>query len=175
MIGLDVNLSIYKMRGDKAGPALTQYRDCIDVAVKLAFALDETKENMQFDPDPVKAQTQMKTLAAAKLISNNTVFDSKFTQEWGQARIKQSSDMKIVDLFAKIEAGIDQKIQKISKCLGAIVSGKVKPKGFKPINDTYDPKKSLQTIETELDTYVKDLDNKAELQVVCGEVINDNF
>ncbi len=82
----------------------SQWRDCIDIAVKLAFGFNNTK---------IIYKTVDEIIASdiAKRISNNPDIDRSIIVKDLSARIKQASDINQVEKFDRIEKIIDKNIQ----------------------------------------------------------------
>lgn len=83
---------------DKIGPNPDQYRDCIDIAVKLAFGLNKREGKI----DPIK----LAELPVIQEITNQTVINETFEQNSGVVRIRQASEdnvryfsKKLIDKF----------------------------------------------------------------------------
>ena len=94
---------------DKAigiGSAPDKYRDCSDIAVKLAFG---------FNVQPIKAfdEGSIKTHPVVVRISNNNLINPmEIIPEKIPARIKQTSDITFQEGFAKAQFAVDQKLKK---------------------------------------------------------------
>lgn len=105
-------LQIYQPATKDTGPNFNQYRDCIDVAVKIALGLNNTS-------DPIKLLTyeDIKTCHIIQNLSNISGIDTNIINTKPQLtiRIKQTSDTKIVDLFNKLEHLISNELEIISK------------------------------------------------------------
>ncbi len=88
------SLQIYKPFGD-IGPEHNQYRDCIDIATKLAFGFNKLEEQVNLDA--------IATHKIVKAISNLPKIDTAIITREIPARIKQTSDTDIVQKFHTIE------------------------------------------------------------------------
>ena len=74
----------------KTGYDKNEWRDCIDVAVKLAFGLNN-------DPNVYKSINEVMSSGSIKLITNNSVIDKFFPDIKNVSfRSKQSSDLEII-------------------------------------------------------------------------------
>lgn len=96
---------IYKAPRGKAGSDQDQYRDCIDIAVKLAFGLNamaQTNPQLRVKPEDIVK------LDAIKAISSLQVIDSSFAEANAAVRIKQTSDLRLVETFNKTAKAIDK-------------------------------------------------------------------
>jgi hypothetical protein len=92
--------NLYKIysrpEGSKTGFASDKFRDCIDIAVKLAFGLNSDVSSYENLLDLIKSQT-------VKFITNNTGIDKFFPDIKNiTLRSKQSSDLEIVKNKNKI-------------------------------------------------------------------------
>lgn len=87
-------LPIYRPGTKDIGPACDQYRDCIDLAVKIALGLNQTSVSLQ-----LLTYEDIKTCNIIQNLSNNPVIDSSIIRSETSLRIKQSSDIKILEVF----------------------------------------------------------------------------
>jgi hypothetical protein len=94
IITIHKSLQIYKPLGD-IGPQHNQYRDCIDIATKLAFGFNKLEEQVNFET--------IATHKVVKAISNLPKIDTAIITRDIPARIKQTSDTDIVQKFHTIE------------------------------------------------------------------------
>ncbi len=92
---------------DKIGPSPDQYRDCIDIAVKLAFGLNKYTDSI----NPVK----LVELLVIQEITNQKSLNESFVTEYGVARIRQATEDKIRSQFEKIMNNTDKQLQSIMK------------------------------------------------------------
>lgn len=103
-----VDDKIYTRAGN-SGPEA--WRDCIDIAVKLAFVLNNSQTNYLDIPSIIKSPE-------VKLITNNPIIDDNiFYSKIFPVREKQKSDLKkIIDFHQKLEVTNDNyKNEKIKK------------------------------------------------------------
>lgn len=99
IIAPEKEIKIYApVNKDKIGPNPDQYRDCIDIAVKLAFGLNKYTDNI----NPAK----LAELSVIQEITNQTVINETFEQNGGVVRIRQASEdnvryfsKKLIDKF----------------------------------------------------------------------------
>ena len=92
---------------DKIGPNPDQYRDCIDIAVKLAFGLNKYTDNIN--------PANIVELSVVQEITNQKLHNESFVNEYGVARIRQASEDKIRSQFEKIMNNTDKQLQSIIK------------------------------------------------------------
>jgi hypothetical protein len=114
IITLHKALQIYKPEG-RVGPNFEDYRDCIDIAVKLAFGLNVTKPDINLIQLKEGKENSIITLEAAQLISNQSKFDSTFPKIKQPVRIKQNSDVQISKVFSVVENIIDRNLNIITQ------------------------------------------------------------
>jgi hypothetical protein len=81
---------------DNVGPGQDQYRDCIDIAYKIAANLKRV------NPDSFDLK-QLKDHETIKMLSNSPEIDRSILVEGVAMRIKQSSDINIVRVFNQME------------------------------------------------------------------------
>lgn len=96
---------IYMAQGP-TGTNPKEYRDCIDIATKLAFGFNKEEIDTQIN--------DIKSLTASKVvqnISNSVLIDKNIGGEKQSVRVKQASDHKIVQKFNKIEFVINKTMQ----------------------------------------------------------------
>ena len=108
-------LQIYKPISDYTGPNPDQYRDCIDIAVKIAFGLDREK-------DQAISLDNMKDSQTVKIISNNQTInksmpDDMHTKQFVKAplRIQQKSNINIGESFFKFSKIIKENLTNLLK------------------------------------------------------------
>lgn len=85
------------------GNAFDKYRDCTDVAVKLAFGLN-AQPLTTFD------DASIKTHPVVVRVSNSERVDEAIVEEKIPSRIKQTSSLVAQEDFAKIQASVDKKL-----------------------------------------------------------------
>lgn len=151
-------LQIYKPIGDNVGSNPYQYRDCIDIAVKLAFGLNK----MDWIPIDLKS---VETLDIVKVISNcdmiNDCIPKNITTKDHfvnlPLRIQQKSNIKIEEDFYKFSKAIKENITDIVK---------------------KDTQKDLQSLYIETLTSAdqeKTIDTLETLHNICGWIFNQKF
>jgi hypothetical protein len=92
-------LQIYKPGDSNSiGSGHDQYRDCIDIAVKLAFGLHGYSHELK-----INSIKQLIDLPIVKQLSNQRQIDEYIIDETLPVRIKQTSDIKIVSDFYMAE------------------------------------------------------------------------
>ena len=101
-------VQIYKANG-AIGSEPEKYRDCVDIAVKLAFGFNVRTEWERLDVRLVGE------CDVVKAISNQDEIDKSYPKVGCSARVKQSSDLKVVSVFRAIEESIAKKIEALSK------------------------------------------------------------
>jgi hypothetical protein len=106
-------LQIYKPK-EAPGPDVS--RDCIDIAVKLAFGLNTKPQNFSIQPIGDSLTNAIKAVDIVQHISNvkgvdGTIFEDSIT------RIKQASDTKLVELFHSLQKHFLTSLTVISKNL----------------------------------------------------------
>jgi hypothetical protein len=94
---------IYNAPRDKTGYADHQFRDCIDIAVKLAFGLNIATIS---DPNLCIKPENIMMLDVIKQISNLTKVDPTFQGSSLPVRMKQTSDFQQVKTFYALETVI---------------------------------------------------------------------
>jgi hypothetical protein len=114
---LHKDVQIYnKPQGGKTGPEADKYRDCIDVATKLAFCLNQKGLNLSWND--ITSNTEINKLQKSldtaitnsdsiRMISNNSKIDTAFPGLKIPFRIKQTSEINKVGKFYKFEEAID--------------------------------------------------------------------
>jgi hypothetical protein len=99
-------LQIYKpVDSDNIGPGHDQYRDCIDISVKLAFGLNGCSHELK-----ISDIRQLMELPNIKQISNQLKVDKFIIEENLPIRIKQTSDILVVAAFNDLERAIKHNI-----------------------------------------------------------------
>jgi hypothetical protein len=98
---------IYTGPKDKTGPKVEQFRDCIDIAVKLALSF-EAKGN------PID-QDRLDTNEVVQMVSNNADLDKAILKVTGEkaVRIKQRSNTESIKKFHQIEIILDEDIKRL--------------------------------------------------------------
>jgi hypothetical protein len=94
--------------GSDKGFAHDKYRDCIDIAAKLALMWQKMK------PEAVNIQELAKD-DVVKMITNNAELDKTISVTDRAIRVKQASDPRIVKLFCEIEETMAANLQVIKK------------------------------------------------------------
>ena len=84
-----------------------QYRDCIDIAVKIAFGLNKHEDAID--------RASIGELAVIQEITNQKGINEGFMKEYGVARIRQASDDKIRNTAEKIMDKLYQQRESFSK------------------------------------------------------------
>jgi len=98
IITVHKSIQVYKApSGDMVGPNKDQYRDCIDIAVKIAFGLSQHEWTM------IDSEKQVKKHPVIQSISNDIELDKNIIVKTVPARIKQASDIHIVEKFNKTQ------------------------------------------------------------------------
>jgi hypothetical protein len=105
IITIHRSLQIYRPLGE-IGPQHDQYRDCIDVATKLAFGFNKLEEQVNLE--------EITTYEIIKAISNLPKIDTAIITRDIPARIKQTSDTDIVQKFHTIEQVITKNLSMVS-------------------------------------------------------------
>lgn len=93
---------------DNIGPNPDQYRDCIDIAVKLAFGLNKYTDNI----NPAK----FAELSVIQEITNQTVINETFEQNIGVVRIRQASEDNVRYYSKKLIDKFSQQLKIILQC-----------------------------------------------------------
>lgn len=93
--------------GKDVGPNPNQYRDCIDIAVKIAFGLNKHTGIIDV--------SKITELPAIKEITNQKLINEAFVSSYEAARIRQASDDGIRNIADKIMNKLDQQRQSLSK------------------------------------------------------------
>jgi hypothetical protein len=154
IVTLHKTLQIYKPIKDCTGGNLDQYRDCIDIAVKLAFGFNMQKEQMIDFND-------LKDHDVIKMISNIPDIDRSIIVKNLAVRIKQASDIDIVKKFDRCTEVIN-KSQEISFYVNPTLSK------HKKITEEY------SNIVTQ-DNYQLILDDLLNLNKLCVESITNDL
>lgn len=101
-------IEIYVPKKGKTGPS--QYRDCIDIAVKIALGLQEGKEVI----DPNKLVESIKSLKIVQQVTNQEDVNKNlfFEKDIAVARIRQATNLEIKDKSDKLLKAFDDIIKK---------------------------------------------------------------
>lgn len=94
----------------KTGSIFNQYRDCIDIAVKLGFGFNQTEPSMYVDTQNIK---QIKNLDVVKMITNQPKIDNNIIDPELVNRIKQTSYYKTIEVFNALENTIKQNLSRV--------------------------------------------------------------
>ena len=97
---------IYIGQKGKIGPKSDQFRDCIDIAVKLAFGFEAMQGN-SVDPQSLGSHE------VVRMVSNNTTLDDQAIEliKTSPVRLKQQSDVDLMTKFRQIEVFLDQDLK----------------------------------------------------------------
>ncbi len=106
IVAYDKILQIYTPAED-TGPAPGQYRDCIDISVKLAFGFNLSSKSVVI--------TNLATHPIVTAVSNLPSVDKEFKDFGFSVRVKQSSDISVVTRFNNVKHLIDKKIKMIGE------------------------------------------------------------
>lgn len=107
ILTLQKELRIYEQ--DKqvgTGPSASQYRDCIDIAVKLAFGLNKIQE---LDINKIEQTITVQEVTNQKEINENIVLAKEVI-----TRIRQGSDSDIREKFNKFSTYINKQLKSFS-------------------------------------------------------------
>lgn len=129
-------IEIYKPKDSKkVGPDFDKYRDCTDIAVKLAFG---------FSQIPITAfdQKSIECHPVVVRISNQAI-DKDIVDKTVVARIKQASSLTAQEDFAKIQTAINKKLV-ICECIEAKLSPCLRDEYLKIMNNSTND--SIQTL-----------------------------
>jgi len=99
------DVQIYKPVGEPGFAPL--YRNCVDIAVKIAFGLNES-EAVKFTS--IKSITGHPSIIA---ISNNHVIDTNIIVNSGSVRVKQASDLDVVKIYSELEKAVFEGISEL--------------------------------------------------------------
>jgi hypothetical protein len=88
------------------GPRFDQYRDCTDIAVKLAFGFNKT---------PIDDFNNIKGHTVVVRVSNNDDIDTTIIEPKIASRIKQTSSIVAQEIFIKTQAIIDDRLNTLKK------------------------------------------------------------
>lgn len=99
----------------KPGPLQNEYRDCTDIAVKLAFAFNlmSTDAPMFSDRDGKPLDSQLKENLIIRNLSNNIGIDNGIIDTKLPLRIKQTSNYEVVEAFNIIERKLKLNINEV--------------------------------------------------------------
>jgi len=156
------------------GPKFNQWRDCVDIAVKIAFGLSKEK-NLE-----IGNIDEIKNFSTVKLISNNSIINDSVPDDATNnksyvkfpLRIQQKSNAKIGEDFYKFS-------KKIKENLIAISQGEISKKYIKVFTDS-DKNPNEYTLH-ELDSICRDtfLQMKKEIEEqemqILGKTFNPNL
>lgn len=98
-------IQVYKT-GSDTGYEANKYRDCTDIAVKLAFGFNSVPI-VKFDKDIIKHSVVVR-------VSNNAEIDKSIIESQMVARVKQTSSLKAQKDYEKAQSVIDQKVKMTS-------------------------------------------------------------
>lgn len=87
-------IQIYQPVTKDIGPAPSQSRDCTDLAVKIALGLNQTNTTLQ-----LLTYEDIKACQIIQNLSNNPVIDSSIITATNPLKIKQTSDIKMLEAF----------------------------------------------------------------------------
>jgi hypothetical protein len=107
ILTLQKELRIYEQ--DKqvgTGPSASQYRDCIDIAVKIAFGLNKIQE---LDINKIEQTITVQEVTNQKEINENIVLAKEVI-----TRIRQASDSDIREKFNKFSTYINKQLKSFS-------------------------------------------------------------
>lgn len=161
---LPPELKIYSPpKAAPTGPEPYKYRDCIDIAVKIAFGLNH--ENI----------LDVKNITSSKAISNITnqkdiVENLFFKPEEAIARIRQASNSEIRDKVHKLLIEADRQIKSVDKYFPLqeisikIEKSHTKVFGFSHAYDQYDEqfKKLYDVYEESVKDFAEEIDKQKE-------------
>lgn len=106
---LHKSVQIYKAPDkDLVGPKPDQFRDCIDIAVKLAFGFNSSADHQFIDLEQITINKSV------KMMSNQITIDKEFIKTELPVRIKQSSDFNEIEKFLTIEKLVNKKIDLVT-------------------------------------------------------------
>ena len=95
---------IYKKHDPQAslGNQTENYRDCADIAVKIAFLLEINKQDIEkllkINREKI-VDKDLTSVPLIKMLSNNTKIDSDIFSEKASIRVKQASDVETIRKF----------------------------------------------------------------------------
>lgn len=102
IITIHKGINIYTAK-DKKQVGVDAYRDCVDISVKIAFGLEGLEE-------PIDLQ-KIKSYDSIISISNNDKIDKNIIRIKHAVRIKQASDVKIVEKYYNLQRALNQNIK----------------------------------------------------------------
>lgn len=120
-------IGIYKVpENQKTGGLPNQYRDCIDIAVKLAFQLNSDEQLAEFCATKLTDAT-IKSNQSFSIISNQKDIDGNFVKfgDNEATRIKQTSNSQVREKFLGLETFINLLKEKL---LSSIIQRKQQEK-----------------------------------------------
>jgi len=163
---LHKGLQIYTPIKDNTGPYPDQYRDCIDIAEKLAFGLNKIKASTIDIKD-------IKNHDVIKMISNEPDIDGDIIFKNIPVRIKQASDIKQVEKFNNIEKVMSKNIQ-MTKKFHIKLTDFIKNAYKEIINTEHDYSKIEQKLLNLNQEYISVLSselNSEQLKLLGGDTI----
>lgn len=126
-------LKIYEPASkDNIGPNFDQYRDCIDIAVKIAFGL---KKIGMIDVKKIESLDIIQEVTNQKDVNEYLFFSNKESI----ARIRQASDENIKKIVNKLLIWIDNQTKSITKYLGDKVGVEISENNIKLFQKQYVP------------------------------------
>jgi hypothetical protein len=128
-------LQIYKP--GSTGPSANQYRDCLDVGVKLAFLLSKTNPYIKVDGIQID-EDFLKKMHIIKIISNVPSIDESIIDKNGPIRIKQASDTEMVEKFYIAQKFINKVLKMFSGYLEIRELDKKKEEAVKLLKNEID-------------------------------------
>lgn len=160
---------IYKAPSSKmVGPNKNQYRDCIDIAVKIAFGLSQHEWIL------IDSEKEVKKHPVIQNISNETELDKNIIVKTFPTRIKQASDIRTIDKFNKIQKTLKENLAMVySKYLDLHNKLATSYKAAIIHNETYrDTLKGMVDFNKKiLNELLENLDS--EHTILVGEVYED--
>ncbi len=110
---LKKSMQIYTIpTGAKTGHEFDQYRDCIDIAIKMGFGLNKTDTVLTIN---IYDSAQFKKLDQIRKITNQLKLDDNIIDPTLTNRIKQTSDIKLVEAFNELEMVIKHNLNEVLK------------------------------------------------------------
>ena len=136
-----------------------QWRDCIDIAVKLAFALNKSnvkKPALSDEDDNAIINKFMKECDAIKLITNQKNIDNQLPDQIEQNvfRLKQSSNTEYSEKITKIFSFLQKQLQSINSYTNQ--QEPVREKLEKTIREEYNDRLSVDYKPTNYHIGIKD-------------------
>ena len=141
-------IKIYTPNG-KTGVNYNDYRDCIDVAVKLAFGFNMNKSETSLD--------NITNTDVVKYISNQAKIDTSIMhKDITPSRTKQSSNFEQVKTFNKIEQKFDEAVKTTKPCY-PIFSQRIKDKHKQYIDEDKEHQEVIDGLIRFHSEYVDDM------------------